>query len=99
MTSKNRTTGVEISSIRYRPQQRDGGSVHTVSVDPVDGVMTCTCKAGEYGRECWAQKNAKAGKAGKPIIRGHWRESLQRPTVHRARTSEAGRDLASMLDV
>lgn len=91
MTSKNRTTGLEIKSIVYTIQ-REGGSVHRVQVDPVDYAMVCSCDAGRFSRLCWAQKMVRAGQAPKPVIR-----VKQRP--RRVVVSAEARDWLSQLDV
>jgi hypothetical protein len=72
--------------------QREGGSVHRVSVDPRDGVIQCSCEAGRYDRECWAARLAREGNAGKPRVR-----CTQVP--RRARVSEDGAAYAASMEV
>jgi len=57
----------EITSIIYRvPSLSESGTMRTVSVDPIDGRLTCTCPA---RRQCWHEKTVAAGMAGKPRVR------------------------------
>ena len=56
-----------IRSITYAvPSATQRGSTYTVSVDPADGRLRCTCPA---RRQCWHQKAVIAGAAGKPRVR------------------------------
>lgn len=99
MTSKTIATGVEISKIVY-PVKAESGEDYEVSVDPVDGVTGCTCKAGSNGKDCkhqYAVRLIRSGGIGRPRIRGHQRPV--RPTVRRVTVSEAMRDRLSQLDV
>jgi hypothetical protein len=85
-----------IRSITYDvPSRRRTGKTHQVSVDPRDmAIVSCTCEAGQYGKTCWHRDWARNGRVGKPRVR-----VTQRPVVHRARTSDYGREIAMMLDV
>lgn len=81
MTSKNRTTGVEIKSIIYTIQ-REGGCVHTVQRDPVDDVLACTCEGYIFRGKCWAMKMVQDGTAPKPRVRVRVRPApARRPVV------------------
>jgi hypothetical protein len=96
MVSRNRTTGVEIQSIRY-PVKTEEGNEYTVSIDPCDESTICTCKAGENGRDCWHAKMVRAirsNRVGRPVYR-----VTQRPPATRARTSPEGLAFAASLDV
>ena len=56
-----------IESIVYTiPSSRPDGEPHTITVDPRDGRMRCTCPA---RKQCWAQKAIAAGLGPKPRIR------------------------------
>jgi hypothetical protein len=96
MVCKNTTTGATIVSITYGVEGWEG-TLHNVSVDPVDGVMRCTCREGWRGDSCQHQEKVLNGEAGKPVIRGHQRPS--RPTVRRVTVSPEMRDRLSEYDV
>ena len=56
-----------IKSITYQiPSATDRTRAYTVSVNPEDGRMRCTCPA---RRQCWHEKAIIAGVAPKPRIR------------------------------
>jgi hypothetical protein len=83
-----------ISSITYRiPSDSQPGAFHDVAVDPEDGRMTCPCPA---RGGCWHEKAIRTGLAGKPIVRVSQRPA---PDPVRVSISEAGRELADMLQV
>ena len=96
MVSHNTTTGLTIVAITYSVEGWEG-TVHNVSVDPVDQSMRCTCREGWRGADCQHQQPVREGKAGKPVIRGHQRPV--RPTVRRVTVSDAMRERMDLLDV
>lgn len=78
MTSTNCSSGVIIRSITYRVTGSTG-TEYAVSVDPVDQTMRCSCRAGQFGKDCRHQRAVREGNAGKPLVRVGYRPHLVRP--------------------
>jgi len=55
MVSHNTTSGVTVTAITYYVEGSSGNR-YAVGVDPVDGVTRCTCRAGQFGRDCKHQR-------------------------------------------
>ena len=51
------------------PSRTRHGRDHVVTQVTDDGVLFCSCEAGQYGRSCWHREWVKDGRAGKPRIR------------------------------
>jgi uncharacterized Zn finger protein len=51
MYSRRRARRVGVG--QYEVLGRDGRTRYEVSVGEVDGVVTCTCPAGQHGRPCY----------------------------------------------
>ena len=50
------------------PSRTRHGRDHVVTQVTDDGVLFCSCEAGQYGRSCWHREWVKDGRAGKPRI-------------------------------
>jgi len=68
MVSTNHTTGVRITAIYYHIEGSKGDR-YVVNVDPCDYATRCTCRAGQFGKDCRHQALVREGEAGKPRIR------------------------------
>jgi hypothetical protein len=82
------------------PSATTEGERYEITID-ANGERVCTCEASQYPKtrgRCWHLKAVAAGLAGKPRVRVSQRPAPL-PKVTRARTSEAGRELALSLDV
>ena len=51
------------------PSRTRHGRDHVVTQVTDDGVLFCSCEAGQYGRSCWHREWVKDGRAGKPTMR------------------------------
>ncbi len=81
MTSHNPSTGVSITAILYHVEGSKGDR-YVVNVDPVDFVTRCTCRAGQFGKDCRHQALVREGEAGRPRIRATVRPvTARRPVV------------------
>lgn len=102
MVTTNPQSQLSMSAPRWTvPSATTGGTKYEITVD-ANGERQCNCQANDYAKKrgrCWHLKAVNAGLV-KPRIR-----VSQRPrpaplaTFTRARTSEAGRELALSLDV
>lgn len=83
------------------PSATTEGAEYEITVDQ-NGERVCNCQASQYPKtrgRCWHLKAVNAGLV-KPRVRVSQRPApAPRPTVTRARTSEAGREAAMLLDV
>lgn len=92
-----------IRSITYAvPSATREGVEHVVTEDVESGRRACTCEASDHPKtagKCWHLRAVNAGMV-KPRVRVSQRPApAPLPKVTRARTSEAGREMATLLDV
>jgi hypothetical protein len=103
VTSTNLQPHLTMSTPRWSvPSATTEGTTYEITVNE-HGERVCSCEASQYPKtrgRCWHLKAVAAGLAGKPRVRVSQRPATAPlPSFTRARTSEAGRELALSLAV